>query len=131
MKERGKRKDPLRFRQPPGEDSLQDNAGHQPDERKRLSNADQQFGAIVVFRRPRTRVLGAHHSRHSGARQPGSKEQPRIQPAKEKKSCSERYKQKRDQLALGQLLLFREELEKIDRGFVWHQSALETLGLRD
>src|SRR5712671_7880174 len=81
VKERRECQDPLRFRQPTSENALQDNASHQSYESKRLADARQQLGAIIVFCGPRTGVLGAENSRQGCACQPSSEDQPRIHPA--------------------------------------------------
>src|SRR5271156_879059 len=60
VKESRKGQDPLRFGQSPREDRLQHNAADQTDKRKSLSNADEQFCPVEVFRRPGSGVLRAH-----------------------------------------------------------------------
>src|SRR3984885_13424717 len=56
VKESRKGQGPLRSGQSPGEDRLQHDAADQSDERKRLSDADEQFRAVEVVGRPSAAV---------------------------------------------------------------------------
>src|SRR5689334_15407750 len=66
VKESREGQDPLRFGQGPCEDCLQHDAAYQPDESKRLPDADKQFSAVEVVGRPRTAVLGIQPGSKSG-----------------------------------------------------------------
>ena len=93
MKERRECQDPLRFRQPAREDSLQDNASHQAYESKRLSDAGEQLSAIVVCCRPGGGVLSVQADSEGGAGQARGQQQPRIQFAKQQERGGKRDQQ--------------------------------------
>ena len=95
MKERRKCQDPLRFRQSSREDALQDDASHQPYESKRLPDAHEQLGAIVVRCRPGAGVLSVQTGCEGRAGQAGSQQQARIQFAKQQKRSYKRNGQQR------------------------------------
>jgi len=96
MKEGGKRQNPLRLRQSARENSLQDNRGYESDKRKRLPNAHEQLGAVVVRGSPRAGDVCIQVAGKSHERKTGSQKQARVKVSQQNECGDKRDQQQRN-----------------------------------